>query len=161
MPKCPGARGALRWPGIGGFRGARALIGTDDSPRATSLFRYFAMAGLKFCKGIACQSSGLIEACHLGGRNRSGSTHPGRLIALFLFFPGKEKESKETARAPLNPARRRGGRSTRKLTRLRIGYGGFRQSARFFPSAPPMLGAGQWENQNQRLQTIFKLTSKG
>jgi len=63
-----------------------------------------------------------------------------------------ENEAKEHARAPLNPARRRSGRSTRKLTRLRFSYGGFRQSARFFPSAPPMLGAGQWENQKR--QTI-------
>jgi len=77
----------------------------------------------------------------------------GGLISLFLFFPGKEKESKETARAPLGPARRRCGRSARKLTRLRLGYGGLRQSARFFPSAPSMLGAGQWENQNQRLKS--------
>jgi hypothetical protein len=28
-----------------------------------------------------------------------------------------------------------------------------KQSARFFPPAPPMLGAGQWEN--QKLQTIL------
>ncbi len=77
------------------------------------------------------------------------------LILLFLFFSGKEKESKETARAPLDPARRRSGRSTRKLARLRLGYGGLSQSARFFPSAPPMLGAGQWEHQNQKLKSLL------
>ena len=71
---------------------------------------------------------------------------------FFIFCPVTEIEAKEHARVPLTPARRRCGRSARKLTRPRLGYGGLRQSARFFPSAPPMLGAGQWENQN--LQTI-------
>ena len=64
-------------------------------------------------------------------------------MPLFIFFHVEENEDKEHARAPLDPARRRCGRSTRKLARLRLGYGGLRQSARFFPSAPPMLGAGQ------------------
>jgi len=49
-------------------------------------------------------------------------------------------------------------RSTRKLTRLRWGYGGLRQSARSFPSAPPMLGAGQRENQKPK--TVSKLPSR-
>jgi len=34
-----------------------------------------------------------------------------------------------------------------------LGYGGLRQSARFNPFAPPMLGAGQWEHQNQKLKS--------
>jgi hypothetical protein len=42
-------------------------------------------------------------------------------MLLFLFFFGKEKESKETARVPLDPARRRCSRSTRKLARLAAG----------------------------------------
>jgi len=74
------------------------------------------------------------------------------LILLFLFFSGKEKESKETARAPLHPARRRCGRSTRKLAPLSAGL---KQSARLFPSAPPMLSAGQRENQPPKQKTIF------
>jgi hypothetical protein len=77
------------------------------------------------------------------------------MISSFSFT-WKENEAKENARVPLYPARRRCGRSARKLTRLRLGYGGLRQSARFFPSAPPMLGAGQWEN-----QTYFKTLSTG
>jgi len=68
-------------------------------------------------------------------------------ILAFIFFHVEENEPKEDARAPLYPARRRHGRSTRKLARLRLGYGELKQSARFFPSVPSMLGAGQWENQ--------------
>jgi hypothetical protein len=64
---------------------------------------------------------------------------------MFIFFHVEENEPKEDARVPLYPARRRGGRSTRKLARLRLGSGGLRQSARLFPSAPSMLGAGQRE----------------
>jgi hypothetical protein len=47
-------------------------------------------------------------------------------------------------------------RSTRKRDRLVAGSDppeAGKQSARLFPSAPPMLGAGQWEN--QKLQTIL------
>jgi len=65
---------------------------------------------------------------------------------FFIFCPVTENEAKEHARVPRPlrgfPARRRGGRSTRKLTPLSAGL---RQPARFNPSAPPMLGAGQWE----------------
>jgi hypothetical protein len=57
---------------------------------------------------------------------------------LFIFFHVKENEPKENARVPLNPARRRHGRRTRKLASLR-------QSARFYPAASPMLGAAQRE----------------
>jgi len=71
-----------------------------------------------------------------------------------------ENEAKEHARVPRPlrgfPARRRGGRSTRKLTPLSAGL---RQSARFYPSTPPMLSAGQWEIHDQKpknlLQTYF------
>jgi hypothetical protein len=63
------------------------------------------------------------------------------LLGLFIFFPGKESEPKETARAPLNPARRRGGWRTRKLTRLRRV-----QTVRaLIPATPSMLSAGQRE----------------
>jgi len=62
---------------------------------------------------------------------------------LFIFFRVEENEPKEDARVPLNPARRRYGRSVRKLTRLRQGYGGFKQSARIDPAASSMLGAEQ------------------
>jgi hypothetical protein len=73
------------------------------------------------------------------------------LVLLFLFFSGKEKESKETAGAPLHPARRRSGRSARKLASLK-------QSAHFIPSPPPMLGAGQRKNQKlkSRIQAPFE-----
>ena len=33
-------------------------------------------------------------------------------------------------------------------------YGGLKQSARFFPSAPPMLGAEQRETENQNSETF-------
>jgi hypothetical protein len=44
------------------------------------------------------------------------------------------------------------GRSTRKIARLRFGFDGLRQAVRYIPSVPPILGAGQRENQHQRLQ---------
>jgi hypothetical protein len=64
-------------------------------------------------------------------------------VHLHKFVPSfsctcKRTEAKEDARVPLHPARRHGGWSARKLASLR-------QSARFKPSAPPMLGAGQRE----------------
>ena len=66
-------------------------------------------------------------------------------VHLHKFVPSfsctcKKTEAKENARFPLDPARRRGGRSARKLASLK-------QSARFNPPAPPMLGAGQREIQ--------------
>jgi len=70
-------------------------------------------------------------------------------------FTWKENEAKENARVPLDPARRRCGRSTRKLDRLRLGYGGLRQSARFIPSAPPMLGVGQWEQKSKNSKLLL------
>jgi hypothetical protein len=66
-------------------------------------------------------------------------------FAFFIFFHVKENEAKENARVPLHPARRRGGRSARKLASLK-------QSARFNPSVPPMLSAGQKEIENQKLK---------
>jgi hypothetical protein len=46
------------------------------------------------------------------------------LLYLFIFFPEKENEPKETARVPLIPARRTVGRRARKLPRLRRGQTG-------------------------------------
>jgi hypothetical protein len=57
-------------------------------------------------------------------------------LVLFIFFHGKENEPKETARVPLNPARRHVGRRVRKLASLR-------QVRALIPAAVPMLGAGQ------------------
>jgi len=37
------------------------------------------------------------------------------LFSKFIFFHAEENEPKEGARVPLHPARRRHGRSTRKL----------------------------------------------
>jgi hypothetical protein len=48
-------------------------------------------------------------------------------MRMIIFFHVEENEPKEDARVPLDPARRRHGRSTRKLVRLRFGYGGLRQ----------------------------------
>jgi len=83
------------------------------------------------------------------------ATDTGYFHALFIFFHVEENEPKEDARIPLNPARRRGGRSVRKLARLRQGYGWLRQSARFILSASPMLGAGQRES-NQKVKNVIK-----
>ncbi len=60
------------------------------------------------------------------------------LYGLFIFFPGKENEPKETARVPLFPARRPNARRTRKLASLR-------QVRALMPPAVSMLGAGQRE----------------
>jgi pyruvate dehydrogenase E2 component (dihydrolipoamide acetyltransferase) len=57
----------------------------------------------------------------------AGAVGGGHL--LFIFFHVEENEPKEDARVPLSPARRRGGRSTRKLAPP---FGGLKQSARFF-----------------------------
>ena len=48
-------------------------------------------------------------------------------MRMFIFFHVEENEPKEDARVPLDPARRRHGRSTRKLARLRLGYNGRKQ----------------------------------
>jgi hypothetical protein len=53
------------------------------------------------------------------------------------------------------------GRSTRKLARRSLGYGGLRQSARFDPAASPMLGAGQREIQTLNLKNCFQATFYG
>jgi hypothetical protein len=70
----------------------------------------------------------------------------------------KKKEAKETARVPRPlrgcPARRRHGRSTRKLASLK-------QSARLNPAVPPILGAGQREIQNQNLKNCFQALFEG
>jgi hypothetical protein len=58
------------------------------------------------------------------------------LLNLFIFFPGKENEPKETTRVPLNPVRRHVVRRARKLTSLR-------QVRALIPPAVSMLGAGQ------------------
>jgi hypothetical protein len=71
------------------------------------------------------------------------------LYCLFIFFHVAENEPKEDARVPLDPARRRGDRSTRKLAPLSAEL---RQSACLIPFAPPMLGAGQREIQNPKAQ---------
>jgi hypothetical protein len=80
-------------------------------------------------------------------------------VALHQLFSSfsctcKKTEAKENARVPLNPARRRHGRSARKLASLK-------QSARFFPAASPMLGAGQREIQNQNLKNCFPAPFEG
>jgi hypothetical protein len=73
-------------------------------------------------------------------------------IGLFIFFHVKENEAKENARVPFNPARRRVGRSARKLTPLSAEL---RQSARFIPPAPSMLGTGQRETRKPKAQNPF------
>jgi hypothetical protein len=86
-------------------------------------------------------------------------------LKFHLHFLSREKKTKQK-KMPVSrgvshfPARRRRGRSVRKLARLRFGFGGLRQSARLFPSAPPMLGAGQRESikplsQKNRIQSPF------
>jgi len=67
---------------------------------------------------------------------------------MLIFFIAEENEPKEGARVPLNPARRRHGRSARKLASLR-------QSARFYPAVSLMLGAGQREIQKPNLKNCF------
>jgi hypothetical protein len=52
----------------------------------------------------------------------------------FIFFNMKENEAKESARVPLNPARRRGDRRTRKLVPLLSGT----QTVRAFESVRPV-----------------------
>ena len=81
----------------------------------------------------------MIETRYLG--RRSGRVLPigGDVFkSFFIFFPVEENEAKEDARVPLDPARRRDGRSARKRASLK-------QSARFNPTAPSMLGAVQRE----------------
>jgi len=75
-------------------------------------------------------------------------TNPGRFFekSFFIFCHVTENEAKEYTRVPLYPADRRCRRSTRKLATLKTWL---RQSARFNPSAPPMLGAGQREKKNK------------
>jgi hypothetical protein len=60
----------------------------------------------------------------------------------------EENEAKEDARVPLNPARRRRGRSVSELASLK-------QADPLFPPPSPMLGAGQREIQN--LKSRFKV----
>jgi hypothetical protein len=63
-------------------------------------------------------------------------------IFLFIFFCEKENEPKEIARATLVSCASRSGRELWKLASLR-------QSTALFPPAPAMLGASQWEFENQ------------
>ncbi len=64
---------------------------------------------------------------------------------MFIFFDGKENEPKETARAPLIPARRCQGRRVSELASLR-------QADTLYPPLPPMLGAGQRVTPNSKAQ---------
>ncbi|MDJ0668617.1 MAG: hypothetical protein QNJ61_15125 [Desulfobacterales bacterium] len=74
--------------------------------------------------------------------------HAGVLsFRLFIFFHGKENEPKETARVPLNPARRRIERVSRKLASLK-------QVREPGPLDPPMLGAEQREINHNFCQYI-------
>ena len=71
---------------------------------------------------------------------------------FFIFFHVEENEAKENARVPLDPARRHGGRSARKLPRL----GGSDSPRALIRPSSPMLGAEQREIQNQSLKKRFK-----
>jgi hypothetical protein len=85
-------------------------------------------------------------------------------MGFFIFFRVEENEPKEDARVPRPlrgfPAHRRGERSARELARLRQGYGGLKQSARFIPSAPSMLGAGQRETRKPKTEKPFSTLSR-
>jgi hypothetical protein len=80
--------------------------------------------------------------------------------ALFLQVnssfscPCKKTEAKETARVPLNPARRRHGRSTRKLASLR-------QSARFLSGRIADARRGTKGNSKHRSQKLFSSPLRG
>jgi len=69
------------------------------------------------------------------------------LCCFFIFCHVTENEVKENARVPLHPPVAVAGAHGNSLP--------LRQSACFNPSAPPMLGAGQWENQNQKRSNII------
>jgi len=58
-------------------------------------------------------------------------------------FPRKKRKLKESARVPLDPARRQWGRRVSELARRSQGYGGLRQADTLHPTPSPMLGARQ------------------
>jgi hypothetical protein len=67
-----------------------------------------------------------------------------------LFFRGKEKQPKETARVPLKPAGRRIERVSRKLASLK-------QVREPYPLDTAMLGAGQREFKQNTISVFSSL----
>jgi hypothetical protein len=81
-------------------------------------------------------------------------------INMFVFLRVAETEPKEGARVPRPlrgcPARRRCGRSTRKLAPPSPGLRrSSDRSACFYPTPSPMLGAAQWEIKSQSSFCLF------
>jgi len=70
-------------------------------------------------------------------------------------FPRKKRKAKESARVPLDPARRQWGRRVSELARRSEGYGGLRQADTLNPPPSPMLGAGQRDISKPKDRTPF------
>ncbi len=105
---------------------------------------------------------GRVSAPHLHGggpeKRRPIGVHFWNGCFIFCHVPENEATS-ENARVPLNgPARRRCGRSTRKLARL---LDRAQTSRALIPSASPMLGAGQWERRKPKSSRRFSSPFRG
>jgi hypothetical protein len=84
---------------------------------------------------------------------RLHSSGKGFLLITFIFFLAKENGTKRKRPCPAYPCA-----STLRPERAETHppCGGLRQSARFFPSAPPMLGAGQRELKNHKVKSRIR-----